>query len=55
MYYKIQILLYQNKINKVKVMNVVPVLFSTEHHTMKAYWRSRGTAPHVPDLGTRWR
>jgi hypothetical protein len=22
---------------------------------MKAYWRSRGRAPHILDLGTRWR
>jgi len=22
---------------------------------MKAYWGSGGTAPHIIDLGTRWR
>jgi hypothetical protein len=33
---------------------VVPVL-STEHHAMKAYWGSRGIAPRIIDLGTRWR
>jgi hypothetical protein len=27
----------------------------TEHHTMKVYWRSGGIAPHILDLGTRWR
>jgi hypothetical protein len=26
---------------------VVPVLFLTEHHAMKAYWGSGGTAPIV--------
>jgi hypothetical protein len=33
---------------------IVPVL-STEHHDMKTYWRSGGIAPHILDLGTRWR
>jgi hypothetical protein len=26
---------------------VVPVLFSTEHHAMKAYWGSGGIAPRI--------
>jgi hypothetical protein len=26
----------------------------TEYHTMKAYWGSRGIAPCILDLGTRW-
>jgi hypothetical protein len=26
---------------------VVPVLPPTEHHAMKAYWRSGGTAPAI--------
>jgi len=34
---------------------VVPVLFLTEHGAMKAYWGSGGIAPHIVDLGTRWR
>jgi hypothetical protein len=34
---------------------VVPVLFLTEHHSMKAYWGSRGTGPHILDLGSIWR
>jgi hypothetical protein len=34
---------------------VVPVLFLTEHHAIKAYWGSGGIAPHILDLGTRWR
>jgi hypothetical protein len=33
---------------KVKVKGkVVPVLPLTEHHAMKAYWGSRGTAPPI--------
>jgi hypothetical protein len=32
---------------------VVPLLFLTEHHAMKAYWGSGGIAPHILDLGTR--
>jgi len=31
------------------------MLFLSEHHTMKAYWGSGGRAPHILDLGTRWR
>jgi hypothetical protein len=27
----------------------------TEHHAMKAYWRSRGTVPCILDVGTRLR
>jgi hypothetical protein len=26
---------------------VVPVLFLTKHHAMKAYWESEGIAPHI--------
>jgi hypothetical protein len=33
----------------------VPVLFLTEHYTMKAHCGSGGIAPRIPDLGTRWR
>jgi hypothetical protein len=41
---------------KGKGKKVVPVLFSlTQHHAMKAYWGSGGIAPHILDLGTRWR
>jgi hypothetical protein len=29
---------------------VIPVLFKTEHHAMKAYWGSGGTDPRVLDL-----
>jgi hypothetical protein len=32
----------------------VPVLFLTEHHAMKAYWGSRGIAPPILDVSTRW-
>jgi len=28
---------------------------STEHHAMKAYWASGGTAPYILNLGTRYR
>jgi hypothetical protein len=31
------------------------MLFLTEHHVMKAYWTSGGTAPRVLELGTGWR
>jgi hypothetical protein len=34
---------------------VVPVLFLTDHHVMKAYWVSGCIAPRILDLGTRWR
>jgi hypothetical protein len=27
----------------------------SEHHAMKAYWRSGDIAPRIIDLGTRWR
>jgi hypothetical protein len=32
---------------------IIPVLFSTEHHAMKAYWRSGGISPLILNLGTR--
>jgi hypothetical protein len=38
---------------KVKV-KVVPVLL-TEHHGIKVYQGSGGTAPCIPDLSTTWR
>jgi len=25
------------------------------HHAMKTYWESGGIAPHIIDLGTRWK
>jgi hypothetical protein len=34
---------------------VVPVLFLTEHHAIKAYWGSGGIAPYILDFGIRWR
>jgi hypothetical protein len=34
---------------------VVPVLFLTEHHAMKAYWGSGVIVPRILDLGTRLR
>jgi hypothetical protein len=34
--------------------DVVKVLV-IEHHAMKVCWGSRGIAPHIPDLGIRWR
>jgi hypothetical protein len=33
---------------------VVPVLFFTEYHTIKAHWGSESIAPHSLDLSTRW-
>jgi hypothetical protein len=39
-----------------KVKVVVPVIFFlTEHHVMEAHWGIGGIAPHILDLGTRWR
>jgi hypothetical protein len=34
---------------------VVPVLFITEYHAMKAYWGSGAIAPRILEFGTRWR
>jgi hypothetical protein len=34
---------------------VVAVLFSIDHHVMRAYWGSRGIAPLILVLGSRWR
>jgi len=39
---------------QVKEGKFVPLIL-TEHHAMKAYWGSGGTAPSILDLGTRWR
>jgi hypothetical protein len=36
-------------------LKVLPVLFSTEHHAMKAYWGNGGIEPCIPNLGTKWR
>jgi hypothetical protein len=33
----------------------VKLSLCSEHHAMKAYWGSGGTAPHILDLGTRGR
>jgi len=38
----------------VKVKLSLCLFISTEHHAMKAYW-SGGIAPHILDLGFRWR
>jgi hypothetical protein len=34
---------------------VVPVLFLTKHHAMKAYWGVEVWLHSFFDLGTRWR
>jgi hypothetical protein len=34
---------------------VVPVLFLTKHHTLKANWGSGVIEPCIVDLSTRWR
>jgi hypothetical protein len=34
---------------------VILVLFLTEHHDVKMYWGNGGIAPHILDLGIRWR
>jgi hypothetical protein len=36
-------------------VKVLPTLFLTEHHTMKACWRSGGISPHIHDIGTKLR
>jgi hypothetical protein len=38
---------YNYSYSVVKVKGNVPVLFLTEHHAMKAYWGSGGTAPLI--------
>jgi hypothetical protein len=38
--------------NNVKVK--LSLCFLTEHHPMKAYWRSGDIAPHILDPGTGW-
>jgi hypothetical protein len=40
---------------KVKVKVKFPSVFLTEHHAINAYLGSGGIAPHILDLGTRWR
>jgi hypothetical protein len=39
---------------KVKV-NLSLCFFLTDHHAIKAYWRSGGIAPRILELGSRWR
>jgi hypothetical protein len=41
--------LYKNKLSFMNIVKdkVVPVLPPTEHHAMKAYWGSGGTAPPI--------
>jgi hypothetical protein len=39
---------------KVKV-KIKLSLCLTKHYAVKAYWGSGGIAPHILDLGTRWR
>jgi hypothetical protein len=34
---------------------VIPMLFLTEHHALKAYWGSEVIDPRILFLGTRWR
>jgi hypothetical protein len=41
--------------NSIKVEVKVNMSLCFEHHAMKAYWGSGGTAPCILDLGTRWR
>jgi hypothetical protein len=44
--------------SRVKVnvnVKIKSLYFLTENHPIKAYWGSRGTAPRILDLGTRWR
>jgi hypothetical protein len=36
-------------------VKILPVLFLTEHHLMKAYCVSGGTASRIIDLSIRWR
>jgi hypothetical protein len=39
------LLIFNSKIKKAK--GNFPVLLLTEHHAMKAYWRSGGVAPRI--------
>jgi hypothetical protein len=48
--YKVKISRFQNEERTSDEGNLdveIPVLFLTEHHTMKAYWGSGDTAPHI--------
>jgi hypothetical protein len=38
-----------------KCKGTVASVLLTKHHSMKVYWVSGDTAPHILDLGTRWR
>jgi len=38
-----------------KVKPYLRFYFLSEHHAMKACWRSGFIAPQIPDLGARWR
>jgi hypothetical protein len=44
-----------NLFKKRKVKVVLALFFSTEHHAVKAHWRSGDIAPRILDLGIRWR
>jgi len=40
---------------KVKAKGKFVTVLLTEHHAMKSYWGSGSIAPHILDLGTRWK
>jgi hypothetical protein len=48
------ILKYRGKSTLLSKCKVVPVLYLTEHHAMKAYYGSGGISPRILDFGTRW-
>jgi hypothetical protein len=50
-----RLLFHLNKLTDGEVKLSLCFFFSTVHHAMKAYWRSRGIAPCILDFGIRWR
>jgi len=39
----------------ISIIKVKLSLCLTKHYAIKTYWGSRGIAPHILNLGTRWR
>jgi hypothetical protein len=43
------------RIPNTRKANAKVLFLLTEHHTIKAQWGNGSIAPHILDLGTRWR
>jgi hypothetical protein len=46
---------YVTPVNTRGRVKVKLFLCLTKHHTMKTYWESEGTVPHILNLSSRWR